>query len=182
MQMAGRSESIRTLCRRTAACGLLAGLSVVLMVLGSAFGVLTYVCPMLASIPVYLVRRAWGTRTALCLWAAAGLLGLMLVPDREMAALFLGLLGWYPAVKPALDRLPGPARRLAKGLCFGGALLVLYAVLLSLMGLESPELGPAWEILLLWLAGTGTLALYDLALTRLAPRLSRRLRHLLPRL
>ena len=70
----------------------------------------------------------------------------------------------------------------AKGLCFGGALLVLYAVLLSLMGLESPDLGPAWEILLLWLAGTGTLALYDLALTRLAPRLSRRLRHLLPRL
>ena len=85
--MAGRTESIRSLCRRTAVCGLCAGLSVVLMAVGSAFGVLTYVCPMLAGIPVYLVRRAWGTRPALCLWAAAGLLGLMLVPDREMAAL-----------------------------------------------------------------------------------------------
>ena len=179
--MAGRTESIRTLCRRTAACGLCAGLSVVLMVLGSALGVLTYVCPMLAAIPVYLVRRAWGTRTALCLWAAAGLLGLMLVPDREMAALFLGLVGWYPAAKPALDRLPGPARRLAKGACFGVSLLVLYAALLAFMGMDALGLGPAWENLLLWLAGLGTLALYDLALLRLAPRLERRLGHMLPR-
>ena len=72
--MAGRTESIRSLCRRTAVCGLCAGLSVVLMAVGSAVGVLTYVGPMLAGIPVYLVRRAWGTRPALCLWAAAGLL------------------------------------------------------------------------------------------------------------
>ena len=178
--MAGRTEAVRTLCRRTAVCGLCAGLSVVLMVLGSALGVLTYVCPMLAAIPVYLVRRAWGTRTALCLWAAAGLLGLILVPDREMALLFLGLLGWYPAAKPALDRLPRPARRLAKGVCFGGALLVLYAVLLALLGLDALGLGPAWENALLWLAGVGTLALYDLALLRLAPRLERRLGRILP--
>lgn len=173
--MAGRSESIRSLCRRTAVCGLCAGLSVVLMAVGSAFGVLTYVCPMLAGIPVYLVRRAWGTRTALCLWAAAGLLGLMLVPDREMAALFLGLVGWYPAVKPVLDRLPSLVRRLAKGACFGVALLVLYAALLAFMGLDALGLGPAWENLLLWLMGVGTLALYDTALLRLAPGLERRL-------
>ena len=177
--MAGRTESIRALCRRTAVCGLFAGLSVVLMAVGSAFGVLTYVCPMLAGVPVYLVRRAWGPRPALCLWAAAGLLGLMLVPDREMAALFLGLVGWYPAAKPTLDRLPGPMRRLAKGACFGVALLVLYAVLLALMGLEALGLGPAWENLLLWLMGTGTLALYDVALPRLALQLERRLGHVL---
>lgn len=178
--MAGRTESIRSLCRRTAVCGLCAGLSVALMAVGSAFGVLTYVCPMLAGIPVYLVRRVWSTRTALCLWAAAGLLGLMLVPDREMAALFLGLVGWYPAVKPALDPLPSLVRRLAKGACFGVALLAVYAALLALMGLEALGLGPAWENLLLWLMGVGTLALYDLALTRLAPGLERRLRHILP--
>lgn len=179
--MAGRAESLRTLCRRTAVCGLCAGLCVALMAVGSAFGVLTYVCPMLAAVPVCLVRRAWGARPALCLWAAAGLLGLMLVPDREMAALFLGLVGWYPAVKPALDRLPPLPGLLARLLCFGGALLAVYAVLLALMGLEALGLGGFRENLLLWLVGVGTLLLYDLALNRLVPRLERRLGRLLPR-
>lgn len=160
-------------------CGLCAGLSAALMVLGSAFGVLTYVCPMAAGVPVYLVRRAWGVRPALCLWAAAGLLGLMLVPDREMAALFLGLLGWYPAAKPALDRLPRPVRLPAKAACFGGALLILYAALLAFLGLEALGLGTVWENLLLWLVGVVTLLLYDTVLQRLAPGLERRLGRIL---
>lgn len=179
--MAGRAESVRALCRRTAVCGLLAGLSVALMALGSVFGVLTYVCPMLAGIPVLLVRRAWGARPALCLWGAAGLLGLLLVPDREMAALFLGLLGWYPAAKPALDRLPRPLGLPAKAACFGAALAAIYSILLSLLGLEALSLGAAWENLLLWLVGVGTLLLYDQALSRVVPRLERRLGPLLSR-
>lgn len=147
------------------------------MVLGSAFGVLTYVCPALAGLLVFLVRRTWGTRWALCLWAAAGLLALVLVPDREMAILFLGLLGWYPAVKPALDRLPLLARLTAKLMCFGGALAAIYTVLLRLMGAEALGLGAAWENLLLWLIGVGTLLLYDRALNRAAPRLFKQLEH-----
>ena len=111
-------------------------------------------------------------RRKIVLWSLLGILFL--------AALFLGLVGWYPAVKPALDTLPGPVRRLAKGACFGVALLAVYAALLALMGLEALGLGPAWENLLLWLMGVGTLALYDMALLRLAPGLERRLRHILP--
>ena len=48
------------------------------------------------------VREELGLRDALTLWAAAGLLGLLLVPELEMAALFAGLFGWYSAARPAL--------------------------------------------------------------------------------
>lgn len=159
-------------------CGLCAALSSVMMVLGGAFGILTYVCPMLAGLPVYLVRRFWGSRPALCLWVSAGLLSLMLVPDREMSLLYLGLLGWYPAAKPAFDRLPRPMRLPVKALCFGGVLLALYSLLLSILGGEALGLGSAWENLLFWLIGVITLLLYDLLLSRYAPVLERALSHI----
>ena len=167
--------------RRMAVCGVLTALCVVLMALGSAVGVLTYVCPMTAGIAVLLVREAYGARYALTLWCAAGLLALLLVPDLEMTALFLGLLGWYPAARPALNRLPKWGRRLAKLLVFNGAVLLIYAALLALMGVDSLGLGGWLENAALLLMGNVIFFCYDRILERLSYRLIPRLRRLLPR-
>lgn len=166
--------------RRMAVCGVLAALCVVLMALGSAFGVLTYVCPMAAGIAVLLVRTRYGTRYALTLWCAAGLLALLLAPDLEMTALFLGLLGWYPAAKPALDRLPPVGRGLAKAAIFNGAVLAVYAALMALMGLDALGLGGRGEMAALLLMGNILFFLYDRALDRLSRTLLPRLSRLLP--
>ena len=135
--------------RRMAVCGVAAALCVVLMVLGSALGVMTYVCPMLAGLVVGAVREELGLRDALTLWAAAGLLGLLLVPELEMAALFAGLFGWYSALRPALEGLPRWRRRLVKSALFLGAVLTVYGALFCLLGLEGLALEHSWEAALM---------------------------------
>ena len=158
-----------------------AALCVVLMVLGSALGVMTYVCPMLAGLAVGTVREELGPRDALTLWAAAGLLGLLLVPELEMAALFAGLFGWYPAVRPALERLSRWRRRFVKSALFLGATLVVYGALFCLLGLEGLALEHGWEAALLLVLACPVFFLYDRVLGLLVPRLGRLLRRLLLR-
>lgn len=171
---------MRRASRRLAACGLGTALCVTLMALGSALGVMTYASPLLAGLVVGLIRGRYGARDALTMWAAASLLGLLLVPEVEMSGLFAGLFGWYPAVKPALDRLPRWRRRLGKCGAFLGAALVVYGALGLLLSLEALGLAGPGQMGLL-LAAVGLIfALYDRALARAVPALLARLGRLMP--
>lgn len=167
--------------RAMAVCGLCAALIVVLMTLGSAFGILTYVCPLLSGILVLLVLENYGPKYALSLWGASGLLALMLVPDREMAAVFAAILGWYPIAKPHLDKLPRPIRPVCKGLIFNGIMVALYLALLYVLTPEVLGLGAGRENIVLLVMGNLILFLYDRALGRLTHTLLPRLNRLLPR-
>lgn len=163
-----------------AACGLGTALCVTLMALGSALGVMTYASPLLAGLLVGLIRVRYGARDALTMWAAASLLGLLLVPELEMSALFAGVFGWYPAAKPALDRLPRRRRRLCKCGAFLCAALAVYGGLALLLGPGGLGVaGPAQAGLLLAAVGL-IFALYDRALARAVPALESRLRRLMP--
>lgn len=167
--------------RRMAVCGVLAALCVALMVFGSVFWVLTYACPMLAGVVALFLRQEYGPRYALAFWGTVGLLGLLLIPDLEMSVLFLGLFGWYPTVKPRLDCLPPAAGRLTKVLLFNGAILLIYAALMSLIGLDVLGLGGWLENSLLLLLSNLLFCLYDRVLDQLSRTLFYRLRRLLPR-
>ena len=167
--------------RRMAVCGVGAALCVVLMVLGSALGVMTYVCPMLAGLVVGLVREEFGARDALTLWAAVALLGLLLVPELEMAALFAGRFGWYPAVRPQLERMPRWGRRTAKSALFLGAVLLIYSGLIWLLGMDGLGLGSWREALLLLVLASPVFFFYDRALGQVGPALVPWLRRLLSR-
>ena len=167
--------------RDLAQIAVFAALIVVLMALGSPFGILTYVCPILSGVLVLLVLENYGPKYALSLWGAAGLLGLMLVPDKEMAAVFAGILGWYPIAKPHLDKLPRPIRPVCKGLIFNGTMIALYLALLYVLTPDVLGLGVGWENLLLLVMGNLILFLYDRALGRLTHTLLPRLNRLLPR-
>ena len=174
-------RGLKAASRAMAVCGLCAALIVVLMTLGSAFGILTYVCPLLSGILVLLVLENYGPKYALSLWGASGLLALMLVPDREMAAVFAAILGWYPIAKPHLDKLPRPIRPVCKGLIFNGIMVALYLAPLYVLTPEVLGLGAGWENIVLLVMGNLILFLYDRALGRLTHTLLPRLNRLLPR-
>ena len=142
--------------------GLLAALAVVVMSMGTLIPVATYVCPMLCALVLQLVLKICGKRVAWAWYGAVSVLSLLMAPDKEAAAIFLAL-GFYPIVKPGLDRRKG--KWLLKGLFFNGMILLTYWVLLHLFGMaqlvsEFTEMGTLLAAVLL-LLGNVTFFLLD---------------------
>ena len=169
---------MRTASRRVAVCGLLAALSVVLMVVSAPFGVLVYACPLLLGGVILLIRQAYGPRYALTTFGAVSLLALMLVADLEMTAIYIGFFGWYPVVKGRLDRLKKPLNWLSKLSCFNAAVAMVYLALAAVLGLERLGLGGLYLSLLLLAAGNVIFFLYDLMLKRMTGPMPQKLSRL----
>lgn len=147
--------------------GLMAGLATVIMSLGGMIPVATYVCPVMCMLILTLVLKLCGSTVAWAWYGAVSLLGLMLCPDKEAAAVFLGL-GFYPIVKPKLEKLRFPW--LWKLILFNGDILILYWILMHLMGMdqlmaEFQEMGVIMTAVTLIL-GNVTFFLLDYVLSR----------------
>lgn len=156
--MAGK----RTPAGAVALGGVLAALAVVIMGMGTLIPVATYVCPMLCALLLQAVLKTCGPRIAWAWYGAVTLLSLVLAPDKEAAGVF-AFLGYYPIVKPRLDRLKG--KWLWKGLLFNTATLLAYWVMMHIFGLdqigeELQEMGMVMSLILLML-GNVTFFLLD---------------------
>lgn len=129
----------------------MAALVVVIMSLGTLIPIATYVCPMLSCMILQLVLKLCGTRVAWAWFGAVAILSALMAPDKEAAAVF-ACIGYYPILKPRLDKCK--VKWLWKALLFNAAILSMYFVLLRIMGMdqiaqEFDELGKAMSIVLL---------------------------------
>ena len=154
--------SKRTPASNIALGGVLAALAVIIMSMGTLIPVATYVCPMLCALVLQIVLKICGSRIAWAWYGAVTLLSLLMAPDKEAAAVFLAL-GYYPIVKPKLDR--GKGKWLWKGLLFNAVILVTYWVLMHIFGFdqlasEFSEMGTVMVVLML-LLGNVTFFLLD---------------------
>lgn len=151
--------------------GVLGALAVVIMSLGTLIPVMTYVCPMACALLLEVVRLTCGQRVAWAWYGAVAILGLLLSPDKEAAALY-AFIGYYPIVKPKLD-----GKKLSwlfKGVLFNGSIVLMYFFLLRILGMEAPaeefrELGGIMLAVLL-LLGNVTFFLLDRLLSKLAQK------------
>ena len=128
--------SKRTPASAVALGGVLAALAVVVMSLGTLIPVATYVCPMMAAILLQVVYKTCGRRIAWAWYGAVSILSLLMAPDKEAAAVFL-CIGYYPIVKPWLDRQKG--KWVLKFLLFNSVILATYWVLMHIMGMAELE-------------------------------------------
>lgn len=148
----------RTPASSVALGGVLAALAVVVMCLGTIIPIATYVCPMLCALLLQVVLKTCGVRIAWAWYGAVTILSLLLAPDKEAAAVF-AFLGYYPIVKPRLDKT-----RL-RWLWINASVLVMYWLLLRVFGLaqvteDFEEIGVVMLIVLLIL-GNVTFFLLD---------------------
>ena len=160
-------QSKRTPAASMAMGGVLAALAVVIMSMGTLIPVATYVCPMICCLILELVRKLCGNRVAWAWYGAVAILGWLMAPDKEAAAVFAAL-GYYPILKPKLDRMKG--KWLWKGLLFNAVILALYWLLMHLFGFdqitqEFAEMGKLMTALTL-LLGNVVFFLLDRLLSR----------------
>ena len=147
--------------------GMLAALALVIFTLGGLIPIATFVCPMFAMLILQLICRLCGRRIGWAWYGCVALLALLLSPDKESAAVF-ACLGYYPIIKPKLDRLRLPW--LWKGLYFNAVILLLYQVLMYVFGMqdlagEYAQLGTVLTVVLL-LFGNVCFFLLDRVLTK----------------
>ena len=153
-------------------CGMAAALCVALMLLGAVIPIAMFIAPALAGFLIATVCVECGRTMALTAYAAVSLLALLFVPDKEVALIFVFLLGYYPLAKPWFDRIrPAVLRCVCKLLLCNAAVLAMYGLLLVLIpaGSISQELrATAWIVTLSTLAmGNVAFLLYDRALHNL---------------
>ena len=98
-------------------CGMAAALSVALMLLGAVVPVLMFIAPAVASLLIATVCVECGRTMALTAYGAVSLLSLLFVPDKEVALVFVFLLGYYPLVKPRFERIRLPLVRVLCSCC-----------------------------------------------------------------
>lgn len=164
--------------RRMALCGLLTALAVVVMAVSALMGIGTFMGPVLAMAVLIPVYEEYGAKWALTVYAAAALLGLLLVPEPELAWVFTAF-GWYPVVRPRILHLPSSLLRTVTRLVLCTAVcLLLYGGVLRLLGLTADLLdaAPLFNLLLLGM-GNVLFLLLDLMLARITRLWQRKLRH-----
>lgn len=165
--------------RKLALCGLMAALSAVILTWGSLIPFSTFACPMLAMLCLIPAVCGYGTGTALTMYAAVSVLGLLLCPDKEIALLYV-FLGWYPSVRSRLDALPRLLRLAAKCALFSLSIIVMYALILYLFQLEAvaEELAGYSTVMIVGMLvlGNVTFLLYDRVLENFSRLYRKRIR------
>lgn len=158
----------RNSAKNVALGGVMAALAVVIMCMGTMIPVATFVCPMVCMVLLTVVMKTTGTRIAWAWYGAVSILSLLLGPDKEAAAVF-AFLGYYPIIKPWMDR-----QKLAfvwKLVFFNATIFAMYGLLIYLFGMANiaqdfEELGTIMTVVIL-VMGNVTLFLLDLNLTML---------------
>lgn len=130
----------RNAAKYVALGGVLAALAIVIMCFGGMIPSATFVCPMMCCLILQVVRKICGDRIAWAWYGAVAILGLLLGPDKEAAAVFV-FLGYYPIIKPKLDA--AKLKWLWKLLYFNAVTILMYQLLIHLFGMA--ELAAQWE-------------------------------------
>ena len=150
-------------------CGMVAALSIALMLLGALIPLAMFIAPAVAGFLIATVCVECGRTMAYTAYGAVSLLAVLFVPDKEVALIFVFLLGYYPLVKPRFERIRPPVLRgLCKLLLCNAAVAAMYGLILLLIpaGSVAQELRATALILSLATLAMGNVAflLYDRAL------------------
>lgn len=164
-----------TSAKQIALGGVFAALATVIMCMGGLIPIATFVCPMFCMLILQLIRKLCGNRIAWAWYAVVAMLSVLLGPDKEAAAVFV-FLGYYPIIKPKMDKFK--PSWLWKGVFFNAVILLLYQLLIHLFGMEQiaadyQALGTVLTVVVL-VIGNLCFFLLDRVLTQFGRRRKRR--------
>ena len=175
--MASNRMNARRQSVMIAFCGMAAGLSVAIMLLGGVIPAAAYAVPMLCGLVLLPVLLEFGRRAAWATFFAVAALALLMDFDKE-AAFFYLFIGYYPIVKWRLDKISPKWKRIAaKLMLFTLAIALMYALLALVFPVaaaleEFREMGVILSIAFV-IVYDGCMLLYDLLLyaNRIQPKL-----------
>lgn len=166
-----RSELLLKSVKKVALGGMIAALSIVLMMLTGLIPMAEFALPALAGVLFIVLVIEISPRWAFLVYIAVAILSLLLAPSKDSAVFFTTFLGWYPIVKSKLESIRKPVLEWVwKMLIFNFSIGVGLAAAIFLFRLDD-YMGilqsSAWVLILGWIFLNGVFVIYDIALTRL---------------
>ena len=156
---------------KTAMGGMIAALSLVIMLLTAVIPYLQYALPAMSGalliVMVIEISKSW----ALCSYVAVSILSFLILPNKEAAMVYFAFFGCYPILKPVLESKikNNIICWIAKALFFNAAAIAAYSVIIYVFGIpldETEEFGK-WAVPILLGLGNVMFVLYDIFITRL---------------
>lgn len=116
--------------------GVMAGLSFVLLYLGSVIWIFAYLTPQLCGLIMMMLNKTFSRKYALCVFFSVSILSLLFLPDKETGLVYLFFFGYYPLIKEKLDFFKPKALSLAvKVLIFNAGILTSQLILVYIFGI-----------------------------------------------
>lgn len=166
-----KNNGVKKSTMRVAFCGVIAALSLVIMMLSGVLQIGTYAFPCLAGILFTAVVVEYGCRWGFAVYAVVSLLSLVLSADKEAVVFFILIFGYYPILKNIIEsKLKNKAVQFViKLVTFNAAAIAAFyigAIILSVQAEEYTIMGLylPWVFLII---GNFFFVFYDYAVTLL---------------
>lgn len=155
---------------KTALGGIIAALSLTLMLLSTVIPFLTYALPALAGIILMIMVIEIGRKWAFCAYAAISILSILILADKETAMMYVAFFGYYPIAKSIIeDKMNKTIGFIIKLAIFNIAIVAAYLAIIYLFKIpvDGMEDFGKWTVPILLLMGNIIFVLYDYVLSRL---------------
>ena len=154
---------------KTALGAMVAALSVVIMLL-TVVPVLTYTSPAFAGLLIVIIVIELDKKWAFGVYAAVGVLSVLLASDKEAAILYLFFFGYYPILKAIIEgKLKNVFGWIVKFVLFNTAIVACYFIIAKVLLLPMDDFDDfgKYTIPIFLVAGNVVFLLYDLFLTKM---------------
>ena len=160
---------------KIAFCGIMTALALVCMFVGQLVPVAVYTCALISGVCIALVAEKIDIGYATSVYAAASILVLLLIPDKEAAVIFITVVGYYPIYKKLVERsrknfLKSNTAKLIMKLIFINICCVIYFVVtIYILGVpkDSFAIGDVYLPGIFLIMGNIICLMYDKALDNL---------------
>lgn len=155
---------------KTAIGGISAALSIVLMFLTSVIPSMTYALPAAAGILLTVIVIEIDKKWAFGVFAAVGLLSILLIADKEAAVMYIMFFGYYPILKAILEeKLPKVVSWVLKFLVFNVSMVAAFLITVYVFNIPFDEMEKYGIKTAFFLLGLGNIVflIYDYALSNL---------------
>lgn len=150
--------------------GVMAALSLAIMLLTGFIPIGTYACPALAGILLIVIVIELGAKWAWAVFAVISILSLFFAGDKEAALYFVLFFGFYPILKAKIETLQKRwPQRILKLAVFNVSMIAAFFLALYVFAVPADEF-VIFGIYVPWLfllAGNVFFVIYDIAVTRL---------------
>ena len=162
--------------KKLAISAVMSALGVVIMYIGAVVSVLDLTMVAMASLIIFFAVIELQGPYPWLVYSVTAILGILLLPCKECATMYLLFGGLYPIFKEMFERLHPIVCWILKFSFFNTSLLLIITIVVYILHVPDTELSFGW---LIFLCGNGVFLLYDIATTKLVTLYMVKLRKLL---